>query len=142
MGHSQLRIPARDLRVGDVFVGGGTITRVDTSTAWGVVLAEVDYAVQRQFNHGDRVEVTREVEDIPSSVFTLEIALDNAAFGGGEGEFTRDLVIAAVLRDTAKLIREGRPYEVIRDENGNTVGHARIERQTTFHEDGLDLLDA
>lgn len=55
-------VAARELRKGDVFPEGGTVTQVYNDTP-GVVTVEVDYTVLRgPWNHGDPVFI-REREE-------------------------------------------------------------------------------
>ena len=58
-------VAARDLRKGDVFPGGGTITEVYADPP-GVIMVEVDYTVLvGPWNHGDPVHI-HEREEISS----------------------------------------------------------------------------
>jgi hypothetical protein len=61
--------------------------------------------------------------------FTLEINCDNAAFEDADGNDCAYPEIARILRELSDKYDEGRyigPVVKLRDDNGNTVGEARL----------------
>lgn len=127
MSYLETAIPARDLQVGDVLISGGTVTSVDTTTVWGQVTIEVDYAHQFAFNHGDRVLVTRNAPT--TSTFTLELSTDGAAFET-EIEGAANFEVVRILEVVAERLREGHPGPFpLLDSNGNVVGRASFDTE-------------
>ena len=57
------RVAARELRKGDIFPGGGTITKIFPDPP-GVIMVEVDYTVLiGPWNHGDPVHICEREEE-------------------------------------------------------------------------------
>jgi hypothetical protein len=77
-----MRIAARDLQVGDVFPGGGEVTRILNDIP-GVIIVETDWDFRvGPFNHGEPLLIFREDREMERDHEAEQKRLDNEELYG------------------------------------------------------------
>lgn len=74
------------------------------------------------------------------TLFTLAIQCDTRAFEP-DIEGADAFEVARILQYATDKLREGDRLLTLRDAYGEIVGQARFVTDTSFHEDGQDILD-